>query len=135
MEPTTVVLGLAAIIGKSVLTKMGENITDNLTQHIKNYHEFLKKKAPDSTTVKALESDQLIDYVWAKQELELVFQDTEAIKLVKAIETELEDNPKLFEWIKQELDRRQAQLITVENWKGLNVKGGINTIKDNTFNL
>jgi hypothetical protein len=37
MEPVTLVLGLAAIIGTGALTKIGENITDKLTQHVKNY--------------------------------------------------------------------------------------------------
>jgi hypothetical protein len=63
MEPvTTVVLALAAIIGTGALTKIGENITDKLTQHVKNYREFLKRKAPNSNTVKALESGGSIDY-------------------------------------------------------------------------
>jgi hypothetical protein len=62
MEPVTVVLGLAAIIGTGALTKIGENITDKLTQHVKNYREFLKRKAPHSNAVKALEAGESIDY-------------------------------------------------------------------------
>jgi hypothetical protein len=39
------------------------------------------------------------------------------------------------EWIEQELNQKQSQLATIENWKGINIKGGINTVKDNTFNF
>jgi hypothetical protein len=135
MEPVTVVLGLAAIIGTGALTKIGENITDKLTQHVENYREFLKRKAPNSNTVKALESGGSIDYGQAHQELESVAKDTEAIDLVAAIQAELAANPKLKEWIEQELNQKQSQLATIENWQGINVKGGINTITGNTLNF
>jgi hypothetical protein len=135
MEPVTVVLGLAAIIGTGALTKIGENITDKLIQYVKNYREFLKRKAPNSKTVKALEAGGSIDYGQAHQELESVAKDAEAIELVAAIQDELVANPKLVEWIEQELNQKQSQLTTIENWKGINIKGGINTVKDNTFNF
>jgi hypothetical protein len=135
MEPVTVVLGLAAIIGTGALTKIGENITDKLTQHVKNYREFLKRKAPNSNTVKALEAGGSIDYGQAHQELESVAKDAEAIELVAAIQAELVANPKLKEWIEQELNQKQSQLATIENWQGINIKGGINTITGNTLNF
>jgi phosphoribosylaminoimidazole (AIR) synthetase len=59
----------------------------------------------------------------------------EAIELVAAIQTGLAANPKLVEWIEQELNQKQSQLATIENWKGINIKGGINTITGNTLNF
>jgi hypothetical protein len=133
MEPMTLLLGLAAIVGTGALAKVGENITDEATKH---FFHFLKRKAPNSLTVKLLEAEQPIDYGKAYLELELISQDPEAIEFLAAIQVQIEADPELAAKVQAELDRNQSQISTViENWKGINIKGGTNVIKDNTFNF
>jgi hypothetical protein len=133
MEPITLLLGLAAIVGTGALAKVGENITDEAT---KRFFHFLTRKAPNSSTVKLLEAQQPIDYGKAYLELELISQDPEAIKFLTAIQVQIYADPELASKVQAELDRNQSQISTViENWKGINIKGGTNVIKDNTFNF
>lgn len=137
MEPLTLLLGLAATVatkvGEGALTKIGENIADG---QVKKLFNFFKRKAPNSVTVKALEAGQSIDYGKAYLELEPISQEPEAIALLEAIKIHVEANPELAAKVEAELNGNSAQVSTViENWKGINIKGGVNVIKDNTFNF
>jgi hypothetical protein len=133
MEPFTLLLSLAAIVGTGALTKVGENITDEAT---KRFFNFLKLKAPNSSTVQLIEAGQPIDYGKAYLELEPISQDPEAIELLEAVKVQVDANPELSAGVQSELDRHQAQISRViENWKGINIKGGTNVIKDNIFNF
>jgi hypothetical protein len=131
MEPVTLLLGLAAIVGTGALTKVGENITDAATQR---FFDFLKRKAPDSATVKLLEAGESIDYGKAYLELKPISQEPEAIALLEAVKLEVEANPELAAKVEAELNGNSAQVSTViENWKGINIKGGTNDFRNSTF--
>jgi hypothetical protein len=130
MEPVTLLLGLAAIVGTGALTKVGENITDAATQR---FLDFLKRKAPDSATVQLLEAGESIDYGKAYLELKPISQEPEAIALLEAVKLEVEANPELAAKVEAELNGNSAQVSTVENWKGINIEGGTNDFRNSTF--
>jgi hypothetical protein len=133
MEPVTLLLGLAAIVGTGALTKVGENITDAATQR---FFDFLKRKAPNSSTVQLLEAGESIDYGKAYLDLEPISQEPEAIALLEAVKLQVEANPELAAKVEAELNGNSAQVSTViENWKGINIKGGTNVITGNTLNF
>jgi hypothetical protein len=120
MEPLTLLLGLAAIVGTGSLTKAGENITDEATKH---FFDFLKRKAPDSSTVKSLTLGQPIDYGQAYLELETISQDAEAINLLEAVKNQVKANPQLADKVQSELNGNKTQISTVvENYKGIVIK-------------
>jgi hypothetical protein len=136
MEPVTLFLSLAAIVGTGALTKVGENIADAATKPTQRFLDFLKRKAPESSTVQLLEAGESIDYGKAYLELEPISQEPEAIALLEAVKIQVEANPELAAQVEAELNGNPAQISTViENWKGINIKGGTNVIKDNTFNF
>ena len=133
MEPVSLLLGLAAIVGTGALAKIGENITNVATKRL---FDFFKRKAPNSQTVQLLEAGKPIDYGQAYLELEPISQEPEAIALLEAVKVQVEANPELAATVQAELNQQQPQISTViENWKGINIKGGVNVVKDNTFNF
>jgi hypothetical protein len=135
MEPVTILLGLATIIGTGALSKVGENITDKGTKVAIDLYHFLKRKLPNSSTLKSIEAGEMIDYGKAYLELKLVADDAEAVPLFTAVKTEVEANPELAKKVEAELNGQQSQISTViENWKGINIKGGTNIFTgDNYF--
>jgi hypothetical protein len=137
MEPLTLLLGLAATVatkvGEGALTKIGEDLADG---QVKKLFDFFKRKAPNSLTVKSLEAGQSLDYGKAYLELEPISQDPEAIALLEAVKIQVEANPELAAQVETELNSNSAQVSTViENWKGINIKGGTNVITGNTLNF
>jgi hypothetical protein len=123
MEPVTILLGLAAIVGTGALSKVGENITDKGTEVAINLYHFLKRKLPNSSTLKSIEAGETINYGKAYLELKPVADDAEAIPLFTAVKAEVEANPELAKKVEAELNGQQLQLSTaIENWTGINFK-------------
>jgi hypothetical protein len=137
MEPLTLLLGLAAIaatkISEGALAKVGEDMAEGKVQQLFN---FFKRKAPNSSTLELLETGQSIDYGRAYLELEPISQDPEAIVLLEAVKIQVEANPALAAKVEAELNGNSAQVSTViENWKGINIKGGNNDFRGSNFNF
>jgi hypothetical protein len=66
--------------------------------------------------------------------LKPISQEPEAIALLEAVKLEVEANPELAKQVEAELNCNSAQVSTViENWKGINIKGGTNVVTGNTF--
>jgi DNA-binding NarL/FixJ family response regulator len=99
MEPiTAVILGILTIIGSGSLTKVGENITDGTGNLAQKLWVMLKRKAPDTQTVRLLDAGQKIDYEQAVIDLELIANDTsdlEVAKLLDAVRSILSSNQEL----------------------------------------
>ncbi|AKG20974.1 hypothetical protein [Calothrix sp. 336/3] len=70
----------------------------------------------------------------AQQEPEL----KQALEILgEEVETKASQNTKLADAFNQLAQKIQAQKPTIinENWQGINIKGGTNTINNNTFNF
>ncbi len=104
MEPiAAVVIGILTIIGSGSLTKVGENITDGTGNLAKSLWAMLKRKAPDTQTVKLLESGQEIDIQQAVIDLEPIANDVsdpDIVKLLEEIRSLLASNKELAAKVK-----------------------------------
>jgi uncharacterized protein YqfA (UPF0365 family) len=90
-----VILGIITIIGSGSLTKVGENITDGTGDLAKKLLAMLKRKAPDTQTVKLLAAEQEIDYQQAVIDLEPIANDPDMAKLLDEVRSLLSSNQEL----------------------------------------
>lgn len=99
MEPiTAIVIGILTIIGSGSLTKVGENITDGTGDLAKSLWAMLKRKAPETQTVRLLESGQEIDIQQAVIDLEPIASDVsdpDVAKLLDEVRSLLASNQEL----------------------------------------
>jgi hypothetical protein len=90
-----VILGIITIIGSGSLTKVGENITDGTGDLAKKLLAMLKRKAPDTQTVKLLAAGQEIDYQQAVIDLEPISNDPDMAMLLDEVRSLLSSNQEL----------------------------------------
>ncbi len=116
MEPiAAVVIGILTIIGSGSLAKVGENITDWTGNLAKSLWAMLKRKAPNTSTVKLLESGQEIDYQQAVIDLEPIANDAsdpEVVKLLDAVRLLLSSNQELaakVEEVRSQLSQSKSE--------------------------
>jgi DNA-binding NarL/FixJ family response regulator len=99
MEPiTAIVIGILTIIGSGSLTKVGENITDGTGDLAKSLWAMLKRKAPETQTVRLLESGQELDIQQAVIDLEPIASDVsdpDVAKLLEEVRSLLASNQEL----------------------------------------
>jgi capsid protein len=115
MEPVTVVLGLAAIIGTGALTKIGENMTDRSPQAVNKLFSWMKQRLPQSKMVAALQAGQEVDYQQAVMELEQILAETEGEKLLAEVRSAVEANRGLQVQLEKAIDKIQSQPQYVQN--------------------
>ena len=116
MEPiAAVVIGILTIIGSGSLTKVGENITDGTGNLAKSLWAMLKRKVPDTQTLKLLESGQEIDIQQAVIDLEPIANDTddpEVTKLLDEVRSLLASNQELaakVEALRSQLSKSKSE--------------------------
>jgi hypothetical protein len=116
MEPiAAVVIGILTIIGSGSLTKVGENITDGTGNLAKSLWAMLKRKAPDTQTVKLLESGQEIDIQQAVIDLEPIANDVsdpDIVNLLEEVRSLLVSNQELatkVEALQSQLSQSKSQ--------------------------
>jgi outer membrane murein-binding lipoprotein Lpp len=118
-----VILGIITIIGSGSLTKVGENITDGTGDLAKKLLAMLKRKAPDTETVKLLAAGQEIDYQQAVIDLEPIANDPDMAKLLDQVRSLLSSNQELA--AKVEALRSQLSQSKSENPNKLAEKIGM----------
>jgi hypothetical protein len=127
MEPiAAIVIGILTIIGSGSLAKVGENITDGTGNLAKSLWAMLKRKAPNTPTVKLLESGQEIDYQQAVIDLEPIANDVndpDVVKLLDEVRSLLASNQELA--AKAEALRSQLSQSKSENPNKLAEKIGM----------
>jgi hypothetical protein len=115
MEPITVVLGLAAIIGTGALTKIGENMTDRSPQAVDKLFSLLRQRLPQSRTVVMLQAGKDVDYQQAVIELEPILAETEGEKLLAEARSAVEANQELKLQLEKAIANIQSQPQYVQN--------------------
>lgn len=135
MDPLTILIAVAGIVATGALTKVGENVTDVV---ISKSNELLSRIKQDSPTTAALiegSAQRPLDYGKAYLQIEAIAKENSDItRLLEETKELVLSEPKVAKKVEQELNGANPQLSTViENWKGINIKGGINTVTGNTF--
>ena len=100
---------------------MGETLWDKTGQFLLT----LKKHSPHTVVAIEKAQEQPLDYGKALLEVESAAKANAEVNLAVqelAAAAKAETNPKIVE-------------VLNENWQGINIKGGNNEIKDNTFNF
>lgn len=125
MEPTTLTAtAIATLVITKAFEKMGEKLGDKALNESGKLLSLLKQKEPD--TVRAIESAQQksLDY-------------GQAYLINKQIDAAVEKYPEIGEAVAAVANAAEPQLTTnfIENWQGINIKGGNNTISNNTLNF
>ncbi len=139
MEPiAAIVIGILTIIGSGSLTKVGENLTDGTGSLAKSLWAMLKRKAPDTQTVKLLAAGQEIDYQQAVIDLEPIANDAndpDVVKLLDEVRSLLASNQELAAKVEELQIKIQQSGKQVNIGKQINVnQSGNNNTQNNTFN-
>jgi len=117
MEPVTLLLSLAGIVGTGALTKAGENITDEVSPKIKELFGVIQRKRPQTKTAKALEAGQELDYEQTIIDVEPIESDPEVVKLAAEIRSLISQNQELQAKLDAEVAKIKAKNIQVNRDK------------------
>ncbi len=121
---------IATLVLTKALEKTGEKLGEKTLEQGGKLMKLLKRKSPDTAT--AIEV--------AAQNPELTEQQPEdygeAI-LVERVESAAKADPEIAAAVQAlaEAVKAQTPATTIENWKGINIKGGSPTINDPNFNF
>jgi hypothetical protein len=127
--------GILAKVGDGAMTKVGENITDGVGNLSQRLWSMLKRKAPDTDTVKKLGAGQEIDYQQAVIDLERIANDPDMAKLLDEVRSLLSSNQELAAKVEALQVRIQQSGKQVNIGKQINVnQSGNNNTQNNTFN-
>ena len=111
MELAALVWGLAKlseIVGTGALTKVGENLLDTASPKVKELYRALLNKLPESSTARAIEAGQELDYDLLSIDVKKIEQDPEVIKLADEIRSLIAQNQSL----QAKLDAEVAKITT-----------------------
>ncbi|MEA5533354.1 hypothetical protein VB691_04985 [Crocosphaera sp. XPORK-15E] len=109
---------------KKLVTKVGEQLATGILGQGNKVLALIKSKFPDkgSKLDKAAEKPQ--DYI----EADIIKDITEVANSDDEIKQAIADLGKMIQ------ENSEAKQI-IENWKGINIKGGVNTIQNNTLTI
>ncbi|NJL64635.1 MAG: hypothetical protein HC903_25990 [Methylacidiphilales bacterium] len=126
MEPlSTAAIAIGTVIATKALEKTGEKVGEALWDKTGKFLVTLKKHAPYTVTAIEKAPEQPLDYGKAVLEVESAAKANPEVKQAMedvAVVAKAETNPKVVE-------------VLNENWQGINIKGGTNSIQNNTFNF
>jgi hypothetical protein len=84
MEPATIILGMAMIVGTGALTQVGKNMVDNSPEAVQSINELLSwiaLKLPQSKTIVDVQTGEKINYGKAITELRPLTKEPEGQRL------------------------------------------------------
>jgi hypothetical protein len=112
MEPITLTL-LLGIVGTGVLTKVGENITDELSPKVRELFGVIQRKLPQTKTAKAIAAGQDLDYEQTVIDVEPIESDPEVIKLADEARSLIAQNQALQAKLDAEVAKVRAKNLQV----------------------
>jgi hypothetical protein len=125
MEPVSLT---AAAIATLVITKAFEKTGEIIGEKAWNEGEkllvLLKRKEPNTAKVIEQAKTQSLDY-------------GQAYLIGQQVEEAAKKDPEIAQAVEAVANEAQPQLTNtiIENWQGINIKGGTNTISGNTLNF
>lgn len=137
MEFQTIATAIAGVVATGSLSAVGEHITDNVLSKSKQLLSYIENKSPRVASHIENAEQEPIDYEQACREIEdIAKSDPEMKKLLQEMKELVDMNRKVAEMVKYELNNSNSGRKTViENWKGINNKGGINIITGNMLQI
>jgi hypothetical protein len=112
MEPVSLLVGLLLIVGTGSLTKVGENITDETVKLGRSLWSVLKRKAPDTATVKAISAGSDFEAQQAVIDVDVIADDPEVTQLLEQVRSLLASNQELaakVEDLRSEINQSKSQ--------------------------
>jgi uncharacterized protein YjgD (DUF1641 family) len=126
-EPVTLTTAaIATLILTKAFEKTGEKVTEAVWKQGEKLLALLKRKAPETAGAieKAAQNPQLAEQQPA--EFGVLVEQVEKAAIDPDVQAALEELARMA----------QAQNpVVIENWKGINIKGGVNTVSGNTLNF
>jgi hypothetical protein len=149
MEPVSLLVGLLLIVGTGSLTKVGENITDETVKLGRSLWSVLKRKVPDTATVKAISAGADFEAQQAVIDVEVIADDPEVTQLLEQVRSLLASNQELAAKVEElaahakseniqvaakdfeanELDAEVDQKISPTQSKAVNQQTGFDNVK------
>lgn len=131
-----ILISIAGIVVKGSLSKVGVNITDSVVHTANQLLSYIQYKLPNiARSLKSVE--QPIDYTSTYSAIEAVAKnDLEMQKLLQEMRQAIQNDQQFAQAVEHELNNVKSQLSSIiENWNGINIKGGNNTITVDTLNF
>ena len=134
MDFATVLIATAGIVVTGSLSRVGANITDGVISKYKELLSRIRNKQP-SIAIILEDTAESVDYAQVFPAVEaLAKSDLEIRRLLQEMTERVFNDRTVSAEVEHELNKANVQLSgVIENWKGINIKGGNNTIRDNTF--
>lgn len=125
MEPVTLTAAaIATLVITKAIEKTGETLGEKTLEAGGKLFSLLKRKKPE--TAKAIEQaqNQPLDY-------------GQAVLIGQQVEEAAKKDPEIAQAVETVATEAQPQLTKtiIENWQGINIKGGTNTISGTTLNF
>ncbi len=129
-DPVTLsAAAIATLIATKAFEKTGEQLSEQVWDLVGNFLTSLKRKDPH--TARAIEK-VAAQPALAEQEPDK-YSPTVLTAKVEEVAT---DDPDLKVTVEALANAARPEVpMTIENWKGINIKGGTNTVSDNTLNF
>jgi hypothetical protein len=125
MDPASLTAAaIATLVITKAFEKTGEIIGEKAWEAGGNLLSLLKRKAPDTAKAIEMAQAQPLDY-------------GQAYLLGEQVEAAAKQDAEIDQAVTDVANAAQPQLTKtiIENWRGINIKGGTNTISGNTFNF
>ena len=87
--------GILGKVGDGAIAKVGENAVDGVGNLSQRLWAMLRRKAPDTDTVKKLGTGKEIDYQQAVIDVEAIADDPDVVKLLDEVRSLLSSNQEL----------------------------------------
>jgi hypothetical protein len=122
-------------VGDGAIAKVGENAVDGVGNLSQRLWAMLRRKAPDTDTVKKLGTGKEIDYQQAVIDVEVIADDPDVVKLLDEVRSLLASNQELAAKV-ESLQKQLKSGDTISIGKQVNVKQlGQNNTQNNNFTL
>ena len=93
MEPITIAIALAAVLGTKALEKTGEKVGEVVWDKSAKFLESLKQKSPDVVTAIEQASEQPLDYGEAILEMQEAAANPDVARRIQELAAAVEENP------------------------------------------
>jgi hypothetical protein len=127
--------GILGKVGDGAIAKVGENAVDGVGNLSQRLWAILRRKAPDTDTVKKLGTGKEIDYQQAVIDVEAIADDPDVVRLLGEVRSLLANNQELAAKV-ESLQKQLKSGDTISIGKQINVdQSGTGNTQTNTFNL
>jgi hypothetical protein len=119
---------IATLILTKAFEKTGEKVTEAVWKQGEKLLALLKRKAPEAAGAieKVAQNPQLAEQQPADFGVAVLVGQVEKAAIDADVRAELVELARMAE---------AQNPVVIENWKGINIKGGVNTVSGNTLNF